>query len=327
LVNWDTQRLVWNHILTMNNIDFNSTQLIITEPMLNFASIQEGIEEVMFEDFGFDALVRIHAPTLSAYKYSREGGNDFCLIVDSGYSFTHIVPYYRGKPLLEGIRRINIGGKHITNQLKEVISYRQLMVMDETYVINQVKEELCYVSTDFEQDMKISKLKGKENTIVRDYVLPDYTNIRRGYARSQEESTGRADNSEQIIRLNNERFSVPELLFHPSDIGIKEMGIPEAIVHSIESCLTAVQPHLYNNILLTGGNVLLKGFRERVYKDLRALIPDEYDLNVFSASESQYAWYGGQLLAESGEYNNIVVTRKAYEEYGHDLCKQKFNIM
>jgi len=41
-------------------VDFNSTQLIITEPMLNFASIQEGIEEVMFEDFGFDALVRIH---------------------------------------------------------------------------------------------------------------------------------------------------------------------------------------------------------------------------------------------------------------------------
>lgn len=31
------------------------------------------------------------------------------------------------------------------------------MVMDETYVINQVKEELCFVSTDFETDMKIAK--------------------------------------------------------------------------------------------------------------------------------------------------------------------------
>jgi hypothetical protein len=26
-------------------------------------------------------------------------------------------------------------------------------------------------------------------------------------------------------------------LFHPSDIGIKEMGIAEAIVHSIEACV------------------------------------------------------------------------------------------
>lgn len=31
------------------------------------------------------------------------------------------------------------------------------MVMDETYVINQVKEELCYVSNDFNTDMKIAK--------------------------------------------------------------------------------------------------------------------------------------------------------------------------
>jgi len=39
----------------------------------------------------------------------------------------------------------------------------------------------------------------------------------------------------QIIRLNNERFSVPEVLFHPSDIGIQEMGLAETVVHSI-SC-------------------------------------------------------------------------------------------
>jgi len=31
----------------------------------------------------------------------------------------------------------------------------------------------------------------------------------------------------------NERFAVPELLFHPSDVGIQEMGLPEALVHAI----------------------------------------------------------------------------------------------
>lgn len=45
--------------------------------------------------------------------------------------------------------------------------------------------------------------------------------------------TGKYKSSEQILRLNNERFSVPEMLFHPSDIGIQEMGIPEALVDSI----------------------------------------------------------------------------------------------
>ena len=105
-------------------VDFSSTQLVITEPILNFSSIQEGMQEVFFEEYGFDSLVKIYGkrvnllysfvnsfittfigPTLSAYKYLREGVNDFCLIVDSGYSFTHLVPYYRGKVIVEGIRR------------------------------------------------------------------------------------------------------------------------------------------------------------------------------------------------------------------------------
>ncbi len=65
--------------------------------------------------------------------------------------------------------------------------------------------------------------------------------------------------------MNNERFTIPELLFHPSDIGMKEMGISEAIVDSVESCSKEVRYHLYNNILLIGGNVLLNGFKERMY--------------------------------------------------------------
>lgn len=37
------------------------------------------------------------------------------------------------------------------------ISVRQLHVMDETHVINQVKEDVCYVSQDFYRDMDIAK--------------------------------------------------------------------------------------------------------------------------------------------------------------------------
>ena len=38
-----------------------------------------------------------------------------------------------------------------------MIFNRQLMVMDETYVINQVKEDVCYVSSQFTKDMEIAK--------------------------------------------------------------------------------------------------------------------------------------------------------------------------
>ena len=43
--------------------------------------------------------------------------------------------------------------------------------------------------------------------------------------------------------MNNEMFTIPELLFHPSDLNIEETGIPEAvhIVHSVEACANGKQ--------------------------------------------------------------------------------------
>ena len=38
------------------------------------------------------------------------------------------------------------------------------------------------------------------------------------------------DSSTQIIKVANERFTVPEVLFSPSDIGINQAGLPEAIL-------------------------------------------------------------------------------------------------
>lgn len=49
--------------------------------------------------------------------------------------------------------------------------------------------------------------KGKENTIARDYVLPDYTHIKRGYVRPPEETTGKAKDGEQVCMIR-----VPSML-------------------------------------------------------------------------------------------------------------------
>lgn len=157
LLNWDIQRQVWNQLFKRHSVDFASSHLIVTEPVFNFTFVQECLEEIFFEEFAFEGLIRVNPTGLAAFKYLKELSRDFCLVVDSGYSFTHIVPYYKGRVILEGVRRLDVGGKHLTNYLKEVVSYRQLMVMDETYVMNQVKEELCYVATDFKEHMATAK--------------------------------------------------------------------------------------------------------------------------------------------------------------------------
>ena len=46
---------------------------------------------------------------------------------------------------------------NVLSQTKSLFFYRQLMVMDETYVINQLKEDVCYVSQNFMKDMEIAR--------------------------------------------------------------------------------------------------------------------------------------------------------------------------
>ncbi|KAK2142530.1 hypothetical protein LSH36_942g01043 [Paralvinella palmiformis] len=332
LINWEIERQVWDYIFGKSylDVDFDDTSIIITEPYFNFPSIQEAVSEILFEDYQFHSVFRCNSGFLTQSKYYNECKNSSelcCLVIDSGYSFTHVTPYYLDKKIKQGIKRINVGGKILTNHLKEIVSYRQLMVMDETYVMNQVKEDVCFVSLDFFKDMEIAKKHSTANTIVRDYVLPDYTHIKRGHIRDPEDAGTKPTGSEQIIRLNNERFSVPEVLFHPSDIGIQEMGLAETVVHSISCTPEEMHPHLYNNIVVTGGNGLLPGFKERLYNDVRAMAPCELDVRVTcSDNPVNYPWQGGVLMSEHSDFNKQLVTKAEYEEYGYNLCMERFDV-
>ena len=93
--------------------------------------------------------------------------------------------------------------------------------------------------------------------------------------------------------MNNERFTVPELLFRPDDIGaypevhrstniityhpyryipdtdnpilgLDQAGLPATIAHSISLLPSDLQGMFWANIGLIGGNAKFQGFRERL---------------------------------------------------------------
>ena len=146
------------------------------------------------------------------------------LVVDSGFSFTHVTPVVEGKIIWSAVKRyfpptamtyssLNVGGKFLTNYLKEVISYRHYNMMDETYLINNVKESCCFVSQNFSSDLE--KFKSKSGGEVK-YVLPDYSHSKEGYVLKEGQTI---KDDQQVLVLGNERFAIPEILFTPSDIG------------------------------------------------------------------------------------------------------------
>uniref|UniRef100_A0A183BI80 Actin-related protein 6 n=1 Tax=Globodera pallida TaxID=36090 RepID=A0A183BI80_GLOPA len=308
LVNWDTQLQVWNRVFGKDGaglgVDFENCRLLLTDPNEVAFAFADNTEEIVFENFRFNSFLRTSAPSCTAQAHCSSE-NPCCIVVDSGHSFTHIVPFVEGKIVREGIIRTDVGGKALTNQLKDWISYRQLHVMDETYLINCCKEDCCFVSTNFQHDME----HWRANRV--DYILPDFVHTTRGHvvkrnggsnrvkadadsqgtaplppptSRHQRKPQGLAvvddHESQQKLTLGVERFALPELLFRPTDVEINQMGLPEALCSSIERLPKEMQLLMARNIVLTGGNALFPGYRKRIELDVRSMLPDHYTLNV-----------------------------------------------
>lgn len=106
-------------------------------------------------------LAPIAAPVLVAFGPASLGPGEHApecvLVVDSGFSFTHVVPVFRGRIVSAGVRRIDVGGKLLTNHLKELVSFRQWYMMDQTSVMEHAKEECCYVTERWDDDWELAK--------------------------------------------------------------------------------------------------------------------------------------------------------------------------
>ncbi len=53
--------------------------------------------------------------------------------------------------------RIDVGGKLMTNHLKHLISFRQWNMLDQTCVVNSVREACGYVTLDWKGDIELCK--------------------------------------------------------------------------------------------------------------------------------------------------------------------------
>lgn len=203
-------------------------------------------------------------------------------MIDSGYSHTTVTPLYCGTPIQQAVRRVEIGGKLLTNYLKELVSIRHYNMSDETHLINQVKEAISFVSSDFRRDLErtwkgssYGHQTNEDDQLRVDYILPDYNARKEGFMRAHDPSlnakmrkigalTGHGAVAEDFMTLGNERFTVPELLFNPGDVGMKQAGLPETVFQSLSGLPPGLWPAMLANILVVGGNAKIQGFVERL---------------------------------------------------------------
>ncbi|VFQ83396.1 unnamed protein product [Cuscuta campestris] len=369
IINADLQSSIWSHIFSnLLKISPSQSSLLLTEPLFTLPSIQRSIDEIIFEEFNFRALFVADSPSLvhlyeaSRRPYGLVSKAQCSLVVDSGFSFTHASPVFQNFTLNYGVKRLDLGGKALSNYLKELVSYRSLNVMDESFLMDDVKEKLCFVSLDTARDLQIARKPGRDNLFKCTYVLPDGVTHMRGFVKDHEEAkrymslydstehqvpetqnsvdqeditndidsrkkidVSRIDLSKNEFCLTNERFLVPEMIFRPADLGMNQAGLAECIVRAVNSCHPHLHPVLYESIILTGGSTLFSGFAERLANELRPLVPDKYRVKITAQEDPILGvWRGGSLLASSPDFETMCVSKAEYEELGSLRCHRRF---
>lgn len=276
------------------------------------------------------------------------------LVIDSGYSYTTVTPCFEGRPIHRAIRRLDFGGKHLTNLLKETISIRHFDLHQDTKIVNDIKEDVAFVSRNLKADLErvwkgnkkakayslssdTMDVDGQQADVRRDYVLPDGVNLTRGYARSHDPSkeaekkrklaVSHPESNEIVMTLGNERFVVPEVLFNPADIGSKQPGLADCVIQSLSKLPPLVQATMVANTIVVGGNASIPGFVERLQDDLRTRVKVEWPVRVRKMEDSVTStWLGGARLAcnHRDVVQRYAVTKAQYDENGSAWLARHF---
>ncbi|KAJ3099866.1 Actin- protein 6, partial [Phlyctochytrium planicorne] len=142
-------------------------------------------------------------------------------------------------------------------------------MMEETFIVNEVKEACCYVSVNYDKDVELARyyldskqgdnLLPRNGTLDVDYALPDFRTRMKGAIQTPENKS----DADQCVRMGVERFMVPELMFNPSNIGIPQAGLPEAVSSALSIFDDDDRGPYFNNVVVCGGNFNFKGAVER----------------------------------------------------------------
>mmetsp|Transcript_3953 Transcript_3953/g.3368 ORF Transcript_3953/g.3368 Transcript_3953/m.3368 type:complete len:158 (-) Transcript_3953:166-639(-) len=143
-------------------------------------------------------------------------------------------------------------------------------------VIRDMKEKILSLALDYDNILNGPDLADEEE---RKYELPDGT----------------------IIDVEHSiRYPCTEIMFNPSLINKSHMSLQDMVQDSFEKCDPDLRADLYKNIVLSGGNTLLKGFKDRLEIELDDRFPKDIsrsDINYITEGNRRFAaWIGGSMI-------------------------------
>ena len=230
-----------------------------------------------------DGLVKAATVISQPFAVAIGHGVTTCVVVESGHGNTQVCPI-SSYPIRSALVAINRGGgeaNSVTAEILKDLGYGDL-AREEAFV-RRVKEDLGLLPLDLERAVKAAK----EN--------PAKFKARLKVPRTRVEVDFGNDSwqifliGEYVFNPGNELFQsyITRGMPRPKDVKIGDtvfegmIDFGEAIVRSVERCPVELQPLLYKEILLSGGNFSweapekLRGFATDAPTKMKALLKEK----------------------------------------------------
>ncbi|XP_052076647.1 actin-3-like [Mytilus californianus] len=285
ITNWDDMEKIWQHCFDDElRVDPAEHPIIMTEPPLNPKTQKERTVQVMFEKFNTAGFFLALSSKLALYASGRGSG----ITVDVGDGVSYAMTIYEGHCIMPATRRLDFGGRDLTLNLQKLLHEKgyDFVNNSELEVVREMKEKLCYVALDCDQEVG--------NVPDEKFELPDGN----------------------TITIGKERFMCPEALFGPIP-GVGSGGIVDLLQSNLDATDVDCKKDLLCNVILSGATTMFPGFPERIRKGIESFVPKTMKVKVMANPERKSSvWIGGSILGSLSTFQTYWITKQEYEEYG-----------
>ncbi|NWU32401.1 ACL10 protein, partial [Dyaphorophyia castanea] len=225
------------------------------------------------------------------------------LAVEAGAALSHVTPVWGGRTLRKGSRSLGVAGEQLSRHLQRLLlhSPREPSVLQALtkQALTQLKEQCCYVSLDYEGDLRETGSHRPAR-----FQTPD------GH----------------WITLGKERFCCPEPLFRPELLHHSCPGLHQLAGQSLWAVPDQARRLVLGNIVLSGGSSMFPGFPERMCLELNFLFRGAgVHVEVLAnPKRGTAAWAGGSMAASLTSFQHTWMTKGEYQEHGAEYVHTRF---